>query len=198
VSFEKLPLSDAYHYILCLDENLQAAIYEFSNCAKRWLQKAPNVTKRHFAPFTPTGDLNDALFIIYRSPEGQIYERTYEPFNYSAPSKYFSVLPSDLGSTFNDEQANEYFMRLIRKTRPVNDMETEIEENEIVWESKSHHQTSDKFIIGDELKTAKDIRKLEKLDDPKRVWKKTRGAEKFIQQKIKNILEFRDLCKRSK
>jgi hypothetical protein len=172
------------------------------NCVKRWLERAPNVTKGHLAPFTPTGDLNDALFTIYRSPEDENYQRTYQPFDCSSPSKYFSVLPSDLGSCFNDEQANEYFIRLIRKTRPINDMETEIEENEIVWKwdskSKSPGREDDKFIICDELKTAEDIQKLKELDDPNRVWTKTRGAEKFIQQKIKNILEFQDLCKISK
>ena len=182
------------HYVSYSDENSRATLYDFLNCVKRWLERAPNVIRGRLPPFTSTGDINDALFTIYQSSQDENNQRTYQPFDCSPPFKYFSVLSLDLGSSFNDEQANEYFASLIRKTKPKNDMETEIEKNKVVWRSKS----LDQLKIGDELKTSEDIRKIEERDNPNRVWKKTRGAKAFIEQKIKNTLELQDLCERFK
>lgn len=181
------------------DENRRVAWSNFLNCIKRWIDRAPHVTKGHIAPFTPTGDLNDALFAIYQSVEDQNYQSSCEPFDCSGAPEHFSAINSDLSSSFTEEQADDYFARLIRKTRPINDMETKLEANEIAWKSKSTDQTDDKFVIGDELKSPQEMQKLHELDDPNRVWTKTRrGAKKFIQQKIKNILEFQELCGRLK
>jgi hypothetical protein len=171
---------------------------DFLHCVKRWLEKAPNVIKRRLPPFTPTGDINDALFIMYRSPQNEYNPRIYEPFDCSPRSTYFSVQHFDLGFSFNDEQADEYFVRLIRKTKPMNDMDTEIKQNEIVWKSKFADQADDKLKIGDELKEPKKIRQIEERDNPNRIWIETRGAKAFIDQKIKNILEFKALCEKFK
>ena len=198
MSFRQHVVSSVDHHVVFVDENCLLALYKQLNCVKRWLQQAPDVIKESVAPFTPTRDLNDADFIMHRSPEGEKYEQTFEPFDCSTPSKYFSVLDSDLGSSFNEEQANEYFESLIRKTKPLDDMETTMKEHEVAWAPKVSHDVDDNFIIGDELKTPEQMRLLAALDDPNRLWKNTRNTGNFIQQKIKNILEFRDLCKRSK
>ena len=174
------------------DDNGRATLCDFSNCVKRWLAKAPNVTKGPLAPFTPTGDINDALFTIHRSPEDDARQHVYEPFDCSAPDSYYTVAPSGLNVSFTSEQADEYFARLIAKTRPSNDVETEIENNRVTW----YLESNDHLAIGDELKKPEEIRQLEERDDLKRVWKKTRGAEAFIQQKIKNMREFQALCAR--
>lgn len=198
MSFTQHAVSSVDLHVVFVDENCLLALYNQLNCVKRWLQQAPDIIKEQVVPFTPTRDLNDADFIRYSSPVGENYEQTYQPFDCSTPSKYFSVLDSDLGSSFNEEQATEYFESLIRKTKPLDDMETKMKEHEVAWAPKVSHDVNDNFIIGNELKTPKEMRLLEALDDPNRLWARTRNAEKFIQQKIKNILEFRDLCKRSK
>ncbi|CAF0897838.1 unnamed protein product [Adineta steineri] len=177
-----------------LDKSCQIALNDFLYCVKRWLEKAPNVIKGNFPPFSPTGDINDALFTIHQTSQGDSNQRTYELIDCSPSSMYFSVLPSDLGCSFNDEQADEYYARLLRKTKPKNEMDMKIEKNSVVWEC----QSVDQLKIGDALKTAEDIRKIEERDNPNRIWTKTRGAKAFIEQKIKNIREFQDLCERFK
>ncbi|CAF4114978.1 unnamed protein product [Adineta steineri] len=177
-----------------LDKSCQIALNDFLYCIKRWLEKAPNVIKGNFPPFSPTGDINDALFTIHQAPQGDSDQRTYELIDCSPPSMYFSVLPSDLGCSFNDEQADEYYARLLRKTKPEDETEKETEENIVVREC----QSVDQLKIGDALKTAEDIRKIEERDNPDRIWTKARGTKAFIEQKIKNIREFQDLCERFK
>ena len=183
---------------MLLDENCRLALYEHLTCVNRWLQKAPAVVKNNILPFTATEDINDAILINHRTADDQSYERTYQAFDCSSASTYFSVFESDSGSSFNDEQTNEYFAKLIKKTKPGSDVETKLEQNEIAWKPTSSGEKEDTFIIGDDLKTQEEMRKLEELDDPNRIWTNNRGAEKFIQQKIQNILEFQELCRKSK
>jgi len=169
-------------------------------CVKRWLKKAPDVIRGNIAPFTPTGDINDAIFIIPRSTDDKRFERIYEPFDHSPRDKYFSSFNSDPGSSFTNEQSHDYFQKLIESTKPINDMETIIEDNEVAWDTVSLFQANnedEEDDIDNEWKTPEEIRKLEELDNPDRVWKNTRNAEAFIQQKIKNILEFKELCEKS-
>ncbi|CAF1652028.1 unnamed protein product [Adineta ricciae] len=182
-----------------LDKNCQGVIYEFMCCAKRWLARAPNVSKKQFAPFTPTRDLNDAVFCVYQSPDSEKYQRTYETLDHSpSEKKSIGISIADPGSSFNDEQMHDYFAKLVKKYRPGGDVETEIKENEIAWRWKKPTETDDKLYIGNELKTPEEIRQIEERDNPRRVWKKTRGAKEFIQQKIRNILELQKLCEQSK
>ncbi|CAF1319644.1 unnamed protein product, partial [Adineta steineri] len=129
------------------DENCQGAIYEFMSCIRRWLKKAPNVTKKQFAPFTPTGDVNDAIFSIDQSVESEKYKKTYELFNCLITEDLIARSISDLGSSNNEEQANEYFMNWVRKTKPINEIETEIKEKEIVWHYKDPDQADEKMYI---------------------------------------------------
>jgi hypothetical protein len=86
---------------------------------------------------------------------------------------------------------------LIRKSRATNDTETKIEEDGMVWKFGLSWESEDTLTIGDELKSPEEIRKREELDDVNHPWTNTR-CKKFIQQKITNILEFQDLCARSK
>ncbi|CAF1449677.1 unnamed protein product [Rotaria sordida] len=178
-----------------LDENSLSYIREFLNCIKRWLTRSPNVIQGNIAPFTPTGDINDAIFIIH-----QPSVRNFVPFDYSLSDKYFSLFNSNPGSCFNNEQSHDYLQKLIESNKPTNDMETMIEDNEIAWDTVSlfkANNDNDEDEIDNEWRTPEEIRKLEKLDNPNRIWKNTQNADKFIQQKIKNILEFKKLCEKS-
>jgi hypothetical protein len=163
-------------------------------CVKRWLKKSPNVIRGNIAPFTPTGDINDAIFIIHRSADDKPFERIYEPFDHSPPEKYFSTLNSNPDPSFTNEQTHDYFQKLIESIKPISDKETSIEDNETALVTASLSQENKK---DDEWRTPEEMRKLEELDNPNRIWTKTRNAEKFIQQKIKNILEFKELCEKS-
>ncbi len=157
-------------------------------------------TECNIAPFAPTGDINDAIFIIHRTAEDKTFERIYESLDYSPPDKYFSSFNANPGSYFNNEQSHDYFQKFIESTKPINAMETIIEDNETVWDTVSLFQANDEDDedeIDNEWKTPEEIRKLEELDNPNRIWKNTRNAEKFIQQKIKNILELKELCEKS-
>ena len=171
-------------------------------CAKRWLARAPNVSKKQFAPFTPTRDVNDAVFCVYQSPDSEKYQRTYETLDHSSPPStkkpIWRSAVADTGDSFNEERMHEYFANLIRKYRLGGHIDTELKENEIAWRWRKPTETDDKLYIGNELKTPKKIRQIEERDNPHRVWKKTRGAKEFIQQKIRNILELQKLCEQSK
>ena len=182
-----------------IDENSRAYASELLDCINRWLDKSPNVMKKNIAPFTPTGDINDAIFIIHRSSNDQLFGLNYEPFDHSPPERYFSTFKSYPGSCFNSEQSFDYLQRIIKSTKPVSFMEISMEDNEIAWDTVSLFEAKnedDDNEIYSEWKTPEEIRKLEELDNPNRIWTNTRNAEKFIRQKIKNILEFKELCEK--
>ena len=61
-----------------------------------------------------------------------------------------------------------------------------------------HNEDEEGDDIYNDKKTPEEIRKLEELDNPYRIWKNKRNLEAFIQQKIKNILEFKELCEKWK
>lgn len=169
-------------------------------CIKRWLQKAPNVIRETIPPFTPTGDINDAIFIIHRSENDKPFERIYEPFDHSPPDKYFSFINFSSNSYFTNEQSHDYYQKLIESTKPIDDMKTIIEDDETVWDTVSLFQVNnedEEDDIDNELKTHEEIRKLEELDNPNHIWKKPRCSKAFIEQKIRNILELKELCEKS-
>ncbi|CAF4062710.1 unnamed protein product [Rotaria sordida] len=141
---------------------------------------------------------NDAGFVTDQLSNDASLEHDSMSFNHSVSEAYFSSFNSNPGSCFNNEESSNYFYRLIRSTRPINHMQTIMEDNDTAWDTVSllqAHINPDEDEIDDEWKTPEEIRKLEELDNPNRVWKNTRNAEKFIQQKLKNILEFKELYK---
>ncbi|CAF1159377.1 unnamed protein product [Rotaria sordida] len=143
---------------------------------------------------------NDAGFVTDQLSNDASLEHDSMSFNHSVSEAYFSSFNSNPGSCFNNEESSNYFYRLIRSTRPINHMQTIMEDNDTAWDTVSllqAHINPDEDEIDDEWKTPEEIRKLEELDNPNRVWKNTRNAEKFIQQKLKNILEFKELCEKS-
>ncbi len=198
-------------FFLFIDGNSKANAHEFLGCVKRWLKRAPNVIRGNIAPFTPTGDINDAIFIIHRSADDKPFERIYESFDHSPPDKYFSPFNANPGSYFNNEQSQDYFQKLIESNKPISGIETIIEDDETAWDTVSLFQPNnedDEDEIDNEWKTPEEIRKIEELDNPNRIWKNTgkvkafirensENIEKFIQQKIKNILELKELCEKS-
>ncbi|CAF2751248.1 unnamed protein product [Rotaria sp. Silwood2] len=170
-----------------LDNVLSVTIRDCINRAQRWLSRSSNMIRGNITPFTPTGDINDAIFIIHRSPNNPTYMQNSKPFDHSSPAKYFSTLNSYVGSGFTMEQANEYCHRLFKNTKPPH----KNEEHEIV------KQADHTFFLSNELRTPEEMQKLEELDNPNRIWKVKPDREKFVQQKIKNILEFRELYEKS-
>ncbi|CAF3806468.1 unnamed protein product [Rotaria sp. Silwood1] len=157
------------------------------------LPKIPQTNEEH-------SNTNDAGFVTDQLSNDASFEHDSMSFNHSVSEAYFSPFNSNPGSCFNNEESSNYFYRLIRSTRPINHMQTTMEDNDTAWDIVSllqEHTNPDEDEIDDEWKTPEEIRKLEELDNPNRIWKNTRNAEKFIQQKLKNILEFKELCEKS-
>ncbi|CAF1189241.1 unnamed protein product [Rotaria sp. Silwood1] len=185
---------------LPLDELTSYYIREFLNSVKRWLNKSTNAIRGNIIPFTPTGDINDAIFVIDQPSYSKLFEKNFLSFDHSPPNQYFSPFKSNPGSCFNHEESQDYYQKLIQCSRPINSIEAIMEDNDTAWDTVSLYHTPidvDEDDIDIERKTLDEIKKLEKLDNPNRVWKNTRNAEKFIQQKIKNILELKELCEKS-
>ncbi|CAF5108929.1 unnamed protein product, partial [Rotaria sp. Silwood1] len=185
---------------LPLDELTSYYIREFLNSVKRWLNKSTNAIRGNIIPFTPTGDINDAIFVIDQPSYSKLFEKNFLSFDHSPPNQYFSPFKSNPGSCFNHEESQDYYQKLIQSSRPINSIEAIMEDNDTAWDTVSLYHTPidvDEDDIDIERKTLDEIKKLEKLDNPNRVWKNTRNAEKFIQQKIKNILELKELCEKS-
>ncbi|CAF1314178.1 unnamed protein product [Rotaria sordida] len=157
------------------------------NRAQRWLSKSSNMIQGNITPFTPTGDINDAIFIIHYSSNDPTYMQNSKPFDHSSPAKYFSTLNSYMGSGFNMEQAHEYCHRLFKNTKSPH----KNEKHEII------KQADHTLFLSNELRTPEEMQKLEELDNLNRIWKVKPDREKFVQQKIKNILEFKELCEKS-
>jgi hypothetical protein len=180
---------------------------EFLNCAKRWLLKAPNVIKKNIAPFTSTGDINDALFQIHQPTNFDWWRQDYERFQNLPPADFFNVpeLHENHSSWFTDEQAHDCFQHLIKTDRRENLMKTKIDENDTAWDTVSISEVDNKNAAGDEdeiddqWKTPKEIQKIQELDNPNRVWKRKKSVTKeFMKQKLRNILEFQQLCDKQK
>ncbi|CAF4746587.1 unnamed protein product [Rotaria sp. Silwood1] len=174
---------------------------ELLHCIQRWLKRSPNVMKKNVAPFTPTGDINDALFTMYQPSDYDWWKSDYETFDSLQSRQYFATSDSNEASWFTDEQAHDYFQLFIKATRRVNIIETKLEENETAWETVSisdvddENPTNDDDDIEDQLKTPEELKKIQELDDPHRKWKrKKRVTEAFMKQKIRNIIEFQQLC----
>ncbi|CAF3303678.1 unnamed protein product [Rotaria socialis] len=173
------------------------------NCIKRWLKKAPNYMKKNVAPFTPTGDINDATFRLYESTNHDWWKPDYEPFATLPPQDYFSLPKSNPGSWFTAEQAQDCFQLLIKHDRAVNTMNMKLDNNETAWDTvsisevDSENATNEEDDIDDQWKTPEEIKKIQELDNPKRRWKrKNQFTEAFMRQKLQNIIEFQQLCDR--
>ncbi|CAF1313135.1 unnamed protein product [Rotaria sp. Silwood1] len=178
-----------------LEENLLNSMKDFLNCIRRWLNKAPNVIKGNIKPFTPTGDINDAIFTINKSPNNPTFAENYIAFDHSPPEKYFSLFSSNPGLCLNNDQTHEYYQMSIYSGKLTKDLEKRMNSNKTadISDEASHHETK----IENELRTSEEMQKLNELDNPNRIWKNSR-CKKFIEQKIKNILELNELCEKFK
>ncbi|CAF4014819.1 unnamed protein product [Rotaria sordida] len=103
----------------------------------------------------------------------------------------------------SDEDGFVQFSCSVSTTRRVNIIETKLEENETAWETVSindvdnENPTHNDDDIDDQLKTAEEIKKIQELDNPNRKWKQKKlVTEAFMKQKIRNIIEFQQLCDR--
>ncbi|CAF5040444.1 unnamed protein product, partial [Rotaria socialis] len=93
--------------------------------------------KKNVAPFTPTGDINDATFRLYESTNHDWWKPDYEPFAALPPQDYFSLPKSNPGSWFTAEQAQDCFQLLIKHDRAVNTMNMKLDNNETAWDTVS-------------------------------------------------------------
>ncbi|CAF3609150.1 unnamed protein product [Rotaria socialis] len=184
-----------------LDENLISCMQQFSNSIRRWLNKSPNVIRGNIKPFTPTGDINDAIFLIHQSPNDPSFAQNYVPLDHSPSDKYFSLFNSNPGSCFNSEQSHDYFQKLVESVKIIKDIEARMIDNTIKSKTDkpddNNNNNSNEKNIADGFRTPEEMRKIEQLDNPNRIWKKTKFTE-FIELKIKNILEFKELCEKWK
>lgn len=172
------------------------------NSLKRWLNNSSNAIEGNITPFTPTGDINDAIFVIHQSPDDPTYGQSYEPFNLSPCPTYFSEFDSNPGSWFNADESHQYFQKLIQSEKIVKDIEermlkqksTPNTDNRDATDSNAKNQK----ISENELRTPEEMLKLNELDDPNRIWKNKRSKryKEFVQQKIRNIIEFKELCEK--
>ena len=163
---------------------------------KRWLKQSPKVIKKNLVPFTPTGDINDALFSIYQPTNHKWWKVDYEGFDHSPPPKdYFSTIDADMNYFLTNQDAHDYFQLLIKSGRT--NFNTTIEADDMVWETVSVHEVdnNDEDEIDDRWKTPEEIQKVLELDNLDRIWKrKKQVALAFIEQKKQNIIEFQQLC----
>ena len=185
--------------------------HEFLTCIQRWLNRAPNVIRANILPFTPTGDINDAIFIIHRTADDHQYERVYESMDTSPPDKYFSVIPNS-GWNLSNEQTHEYFQKLIQSTKPIGFMDMAFQENDTTEKPVSSQAEDGTDTMINEHRSPQEMRKLEELDDPNRIWKmnqytKKRMAngvrvrdkkefneqiKKFMNEKHRNVLQWKE------
>ncbi|UJR11256.1 hypothetical protein I4U23_015438 [Adineta vaga] len=167
----------------------------FLDSAKRWLNKAPNVTKKNFPPFTPTGDINDAQVVMY-SPFTD-YERWQDDSlgsNYSyLKNGYFSVYASNFLS-FTMEQAHEYFERLIIADGRINIFNTKIEENELVWPERYSDNNEEESIqdnkidTGDKTKTMKPFQNFQQLLDLNLMLKLRKRILRYFSRRKRHLM----------
>lgn len=185
--------------------------HEFLGCVQRWLNRAPNVISANIPPFTLTGDINDAIFIIHRTLDDHEYERVYESMDISPPNKYISFIPNS-GWNLSHEQPHEYFERLkpVQVTKRISFMDMIFEENETAQNILPSQAKDRTDAMIDNHRSPQEMRKLKQLDDPNRIWKMNRYTkgrmpesaqakkkfieqiEQFMQEKLRNILQLKE------
>jgi hypothetical protein len=154
-------------------------------CAKRQLNRSS------------TGDPNNDLFSEHRTTH---WEKDNYVRSEDLPQEgYFSMPISDGDYWFTNEQAHNYVQLLIKGDRGIEPFKTEIEKNEIVWRddiSITEVDSEDgEGEIDSEWRTPEEIRKIQDLDNLNRKWKRKKPVtEAFMKQKIRNIIEFQQLC----
>ncbi|CAF1282158.1 unnamed protein product [Didymodactylos carnosus] len=206
---------------------LQGYVDELISCIKRWQRLETNVLKQNVIPFTPTGDINDAIFSMPLNNKQPWCDFEEKSKWCDPPNDYFCHEPWLNGSWFTLEESFDYYRKVINKDtlRRLRRLEhhqliiaadatlqstvTETEEHpvfitkikkEMIEEINKDENNSDliqQCRIGNELKTKEEMQKLEKLDDLKRVWKKPKCYPEFIELKKRNIIEFQELCLRT-
>ena len=173
---------------------------DFLDCISRYLVKLSDTSSESVAPFTPTGDLNDAAFIIHKSPADSWFKNDDEPFYSAFTSKYIGngnspfIISSSTVEYCDADQSHAYFSCLISKERNSDNKEDEIEQAGI---PENFLKDEPEKVLSDfensERKSQEDMKEIEKLDDVNRVWNLDGVYGKFIRQKLRNIIEFQQL-----
>lgn len=144
------------------------------------MKKAPNVIKKNIAPFTPTGDINDALFSMYARVASfdWLIQDNKDFEDILVAEDYFLISLWNQGSWFTNEQAHRCSQQMIKADgRTKNLVYTIIDENEVVWDTTSLDGAEDMDVTNerkkndDQVKDPEELRKLEELDDPHKLWK---------------------------
>ncbi len=186
------------------------------------MERAPNVIKKNIAPFTPTGDINDAIFLTGRQTTSfdWIIENC-RIWNSSPPENtLLSRVPCNSGCWFTTKKAYDYWLQMIKANGRKNLIYTTIDEHEIVWNTNSLSDTINGVnTLGDEIKNRQEMQKLKELDDPNNLWKVKKRmryqimrliekhkcsderleneremSERFFKQKAQNAIELKRLC----
>ncbi|CAF1447511.1 unnamed protein product [Didymodactylos carnosus] len=172
-------------------------------CIERWLKKLPYVTKRNIAPFTVTGDINDAQFPMpMQNKDPWWVGQVTECFDTSSAEDYYRARQLYTGSWFTPDEAQDYFEKFIAEDRRLQ-MTTEISKSQfhkVSWAIISEGE------IGTETKTIKEIKQRNELDDPNKIWpldpddeefvlvRKRKVLKAFIEQKKQNTIKLQELC----
>ena len=142
-------------------------------CAKRRPNRSSSIVTKSFTSLTSTDDQN------------------YEG--------YFAMPVTNTGSWFTNEQAHDCIQLLIKADKGIYPFDTKIEENERVWGDDVSVTEADNEDDDNEhdsqWRTPEEIRNIQELDNPNRKWKRRKPiTEAFMKQKIRNIIEFQQLC----
>ncbi|CAF5124826.1 unnamed protein product, partial [Rotaria magnacalcarata] len=103
-------------------------------------------------------------------------------------------------SCCNSEQSHDYFQKLVESVKIIKDIEARMIDNTIELKTDNpddNNNNSNEKNIAVGFRTPEEMRTIEELDNPNRIWKKNKFTE-FIELKIKNILEFKELCEKWK
>jgi hypothetical protein len=150
------------------------------------MERAPNVIKKNIAPFTPTGDINDAIFLI--GPQTTSFDWIIENDTIwdSSPAEnaYFSLAPWNPGCWFTTKQAEDCWLQMIKADGRKNLIYTTIDENEIVW------NTNDANTLGDGIKNPQEMQKLKELDDLNNLWKVKKRMRYQIMRRMKSSWDY--------
>lgn len=197
---EKNLIEENRQYILKVFADLIQNEAEFGkqfSCIYRWLKKYPNVTFSNFAPFTPTGDINDATFI----PEEGISKNQ----SFHSQSKMNSCLASKINQLDNFINSVTYDMTenifIKFENKPWN-FDTNLVNGNVAWKT-----IENKDFNNQPARSIKEIKRRKMLDLNLKLGKKRRLELskyfkcksdtfcKFAEKMLDNLTKFEEFCK---
>ncbi|CAF0893101.1 unnamed protein product [Didymodactylos carnosus] len=161
-------------------------------CIQNWLKNPPSVTMGNIAPFSTTGDVNDAAFQLpdhisknlddlrdYTNST-KISRKNQEKFITDIiDGEYVWTAPIESGTVLNMTHAenDDYFQKLVSRNHQST-FKTHINEADYVW-------TTVDGKIGTEMKSEDEMRRRTELDDPTKMVKRRLQLAKYFIDKTR-------------